>query len=93
MRIRWWVTLGVAGLSAMLAARVSAQPNNTSWTAPVNLSQSGGASQPLIAVAADGTQHALWWDQTDGERYAHASISDTTWSEPIGVPAILSARQ
>ena len=93
MRIRWWLLFSMVGLSAMLASQASAQSNNTLWTAPVNLSQSGGASQPLIAVATDGTQHALWWDQTDGERYARASSTDTTWSKSIGVPAILGARR
>ncbi len=93
MKIRWQFALGMALLSALLAARVSAQTASTPWTAPVNLSQSGGTLQPLIAIAADGTQHALWWDQTDGERYARGSITDPTWSKPINVPAIFGLRK
>jgi hypothetical protein len=70
-----------------------AQSNEGPWTQPVNISDSGAASQPIIAVAPDGTLHALWWDAIEGEKYARgAGITQTVWSKPATVPAILGGR-
>src|SRR5689334_15392954 len=45
------------------------EAQNDVWSPPVNLSQSGAASAPVIAAEADGTLHALWWDKFDGTKY------------------------
>ena len=43
-----------------------AQSDGSEWATPVNLSDSGAASSPTIAVAPDGTLRILWWDEFDG---------------------------
>jgi len=59
----------------------------------VNISKSGAASQPIITVAPDGTLHALWWDAIEGEKYARGTgITQTLWSKPVTVPAIVGKR-
>ena len=67
------------------------------WTAATNLSNSGSASQPLIAVAADGTRHTLWWDKFDGVRYSRLAPANTvTATAPtklVPLPAIFGAKK
>jgi hypothetical protein len=65
-----------------------------SWTEPVNVSRSGAASQPTIAVAPDGILHVLWWDSVEGEKYVHTTnLTATTWSEVTGVPQVVGKRK
>lgn len=61
------------------------------WSAPVNLSVSGSASRPAIALAPNGVAHALWWDTIDGARYARGTISGTQmlWARPQPVPFLV----
>jgi hypothetical protein len=65
----------------------------------VNLSRSGAASSPAIAVGADGGLRIFWWDQFDGLTVADGtvgtsqvlsgtqeiSIIQTNWSDPRSV--------
>jgi hypothetical protein len=62
-----------------------------SWSPPVNLSQSGAASRPVITADARGYFYALWWDNFDG---THFSVyrPEQGWSRPVNVPAIVGAR-
>ncbi len=74
-----------------------AQSAQGPWTAADNLSNSGSASQPLVAVAPDGTRHTLWWDKFDGTRYARLAPANTvTATAPtrvVPVPTIFGARK
>ncbi|MCL5999503.1 MAG: glycoside hydrolase [Chloroflexi bacterium] len=79
----------LAGLSFSSAA----QSGEDAWAPPANLSTSGAASLPAIAVATDGSLHALWWDSVSGEQYSFTGVTDTNWSSPVAVPAILSERR
>jgi hypothetical protein len=70
---------------------------------PVNLSQSGAASEPAIVAQPDGTLHAFWWDEFDGLTVADgfvmasSAVSGTeeittfreVWAEPRSVPILL----
>jgi hypothetical protein len=79
------VLLILIGLT-MIVSRVVAQAETTPWTPPANVSRSGGASQPKIAVAPDGTVHLVWWDSSEGELYARTSkTASTDWTRPISV--------
>ena len=69
----------------------TSQAQNDVWSPPVNLSQSGAASAPVIAAEADGTLHAVWWDKFDGTKYAYFT-SDKGWSKPVTVASIVGAR-
>ncbi len=71
-----------------------AQTQISPWTTPVNISRSGAASQPVVVAVPDGTLYALWWDAVEGEQYARTtSVTETAWTKPIAVPAILGERQ
>jgi hypothetical protein len=69
----------------ILVGRVIAQSETTPWTPPANVSQSGGASQPKIAVSPDGTLHLVWWDSSEGEVYARTTGATTDWTRPITI--------
>lgn len=94
----------LVSLAAMIAAALAgmfASPDGTSqqawaqaealWSAPVNLSVSGSASRPAIAVAPRNVAHVLWWDTIDGARYARGVISGTQalWAKPQPVPFLV----
>lgn len=75
-------------------ARALAQTSAPPWSEPVNLSQSGAASQPVIVTAPDGTLHVLWWDSIAGEQSAHTTgVISSSWTSPVAVPAILGSRK
>lgn len=87
----------------LLISSLSLTPNSTAaqssqgpWAAAVNLSNSGSASQPLVATAADGTRHTVWWDKFDGTRYARlapaGSVTATAPTRVLPLPAIFGAR-
>ncbi len=53
------------------------------WTPPLNLSNDAGASQaPDIAVAPDGTVHAVWTDVTTREMMYSSRAVGGSWSTP-----------
>ncbi len=72
------------GLGA-IANRVIAQASNAPWTMPLNVSKSGGASQPKLAVSSDGTLNLVWWDSAEGELFSHTSAATIDWTRPISV--------
>lgn len=78
--------LGIALLLTIaiciVASTVQAQSTN-SWSDPVNLSQSGSASDPVVMVDSDGLIHVLWWDEFAGLVYAFGE--GTEWSIPTSV--------
>ncbi len=84
------IAASAAAVFTSLALAQTASP----WSAAANLSKSGAASQPVIAVAPDGTLHALWWDATEGMQYARTtSITDTAWTAPVTAAGIFGVRQ
>ncbi len=80
--------LAGSGLFPAQAQTPSATPAPTTppvegetWTAPVNLSRSGAASQPRIVSSLDGRLQAFWMDRFDGMTY---SVFDgSSWASPI----------
>ncbi len=82
------------GLYSLFAVRILAQSDGTPWSNLTNISKSGAASRPVMAAAPDGTLHVMWWDALEGEQYAHTkSISDTTWTQPAAISAIIGSRK
>jgi hypothetical protein len=80
----------LVSVQAPYAHASSNTPNKPALSEPVNLSQSGGAIDPLIAAAPNGDMMSLWWDVLDGTRYSRSVISGTTrvWSPPQALPAV-----
>ena len=59
------------------------QDTDFSWSAPLNLSQSGGASNPLIVVDEVGLSHVFWLDQHAG--YYYRAGDGEAWTEPVQI--------
>jgi len=53
------------------------------WSEPINLSQSGSASIPLIVVDSDGIFHLLWVDEYSG--FIYVTGDGVEWSTPAPV--------
>lgn len=51
------------------------------WTPPVNLSNSGSTSAPIVLVDSLNITHVIWYDSFAGYRHAQAG-DDGVWSEP-----------
>ena len=85
-----------SGLSLSLAMAQTSDVNT--WFPALNVSNSGAASQPVIAASGDGTSHVLWWDSFDGMRYLRVppAISSTltlSGVRPVVVPGMWADRQ
>jgi hypothetical protein len=63
------VAIVLAGVGAVVALAGLAAAE-AAWLTPVNLSNSGSAGQPVMAVTGDGVAHVVWWDAFDGAMYA-----------------------
>jgi len=73
-----------------VAPQPTAQIGDGVWLPPYNLSQSGAARLPALAVGAGGRQYALWWDTFDGTRFA-AFQPGVGWSPAASAPSIVGA--
>ena len=54
------------------------------WSDPINLSNSGSASNPVLVVDTLGKTHVFWIDEFDGYRYAQSS-DGKEWTSSKGV--------
>ena len=73
------VVLLIAPIQTWLAHAQST--DETSWTSPVNLSNSGLTSLPAIISDKNGVVHVVWQDDTLGSMYAQ--LVDGAWSQPV----------
>ena len=73
----------LAGLLAGATLPVHAQ-SSLVWSEPVNLSNSGATSNPVLVSDVLGKLHAIWLDQFDGFTYA-VSEDGKEWSQPLAV--------
>lgn len=58
----------------------AAQPANNEWASPWNVSMSGTATEPVIAVAATGEFYLFWQDRLGG--YILMRQQGSTWRDP-----------
>ena len=56
------------------------------WSPPVNLSQSGSASDPIMIVDSEGIFHFLWYDEFAGFVYASGDGGDWSVPEAVSLP-------
>ncbi len=57
------------------------------WSDPINLSNSGGSSNPVLVLDTLGKMHAIWVDEFDGYRYAKSEDGSVwTTSKKVGYP-------
>src|SRR5215216_724598 len=62
------------------------------WSEPVNLSNSGAASNPSIVADSNGNLHVLWADEFEGYKYVESTDGGTTWTAPVTVKYPFSAK-
>lgn len=71
----------LAGLFVGDASKVRAQSSRV-WSDPINLSNSGAASNPVFVVDALGLMHGFWVDQFEGYKYVQ-SADGKEWTLPV----------
>lgn len=87
MKRRKLLTNMTIALALVLATFLKSAPQgyaqtDQDWSAPVNLSFSGAATNPVMVIDLRGTIHAIWVDDVDGYKYAQSADGGITWSEP-----------
>jgi hypothetical protein len=65
------------GIIFLPSSDASGQSIDEGWSPPINLSQSGGASSPIMVVDEAGTAHVFWLDEYAG--YFYRSGDGETW--------------
>lgn len=88
IKISRWIPrlVGLLFTSALLVSFITpswvlAQSATTPWTKPVNLSQSGGATNPSIVSDSEGVVHAIWQDSL--MNFAYSQFDGNQWSAPV----------
>ncbi|NMC79482.1 MAG: exo-alpha-sialidase, partial [Chloroflexi bacterium] len=71
------------GYSQSPTPEATIAPSSTNWSAPVNISQTGGASEPTVIMDSTGRFHIVWWDEFSGFMYAGGDGKE--WSEAKAV--------
>jgi len=61
-----------------------AEPTESVWTEPVNLSRSGTASNPVPVVGMEDSFQVFWWDRFDGLMSAY--YDGEAWSRAVETP-------
>jgi len=79
------------GFTALNGKVVQAQETLNDWSAPVNISNSGGASNPVLLMDANKNLLAFWGDTFTGFNYS--VLSDNGWSAPQPFPVPFGSPQ
>jgi hypothetical protein len=77
------LTVFYLGIMSFLVSGARGQAIDDAWAPPVNLSQSGGATNPVMVIDDTGTMHVFWLDEYAG--YFYRSGDGETWSERVRV--------
>ncbi len=74
--------------TAWLVKTAFAQESETSWSEPLNLSRSGGTTDPHIVADAFGRVHVLWQDDFAGLVYTQRTEEGWSAPTPISLPFV-----
>ncbi len=66
-----------------MGIEAAAQSKNEMWSEPLNISRSGGTSEPIRIVDTAGQTHLIWRDVTGSFYYSYEESGQ--WSLPIAV--------
>ena len=78
------ILLACLGFGLFKAQRDAyAQASSDDWAKPINLSNSGGTSNPSIVIDANGTIHVIWQDAYKGTMYT--GINGNVWNIPEAI--------
>lgn len=78
--------VGIFCLAALLplSGGAAAQSPSDGWSEPINLSNAGSSTDPLIVVDSERTTHVIWFDEYAGARYTK-SVDGVQWSAPVSL--------
>lgn len=71
---------GALFLALITPSWVLAQSTDDDWTEPLNLSHSGGATDPAIVSDSEGVVHVVWQDAL--ANYMYTRLDGDQWSAP-----------
>ena len=78
------VTILILGFIFIAVPASHAQSSQT-WSEPINLSNSGFTTNPLMVVDSHGTIHVIWLDTIE-EKYKYVQSEDgVNWASPLTV--------
>lgn len=66
-----WICLALLATSFGFTGQTP--PDENTWSAAVNLSNSGSASNPVMITGTDGVIHVAWYDEFAGNRYTQST--------------------
>lgn len=98
-RLLWGTALALLGaLFAFSIRPVDAQSQSSAWNTPINLSESGGTTDPKIVQSSDGIYHVFWRDtyagivytSGDGQTWSTPSSGEFPFSEAAQIPIFLA---
>ncbi|MCA9916346.1 MAG: exo-alpha-sialidase [Anaerolineales bacterium] len=79
---RLFLFISVLALLIVTGFTVLAQTEDEDvWSGPLNISNSGSSTSPVLAQDSNGMYHLFWRDQFVGIEYAFGD--GTTWSSPV----------
>ena len=70
----------------------NAQANDELWEEPINLSQSGVATEPRMVVDADGVMHVVWRDNAVNS-FFYTRQERGKWREPVALELPFATRR
>ncbi|MGE5225126.1 MAG: exo-alpha-sialidase [Omnitrophica WOR_2 bacterium] len=62
-----------------------AQSTTEAWTPPINLSQSGSTSNPMLVIDSNAVAHVVWEDKFAG--FMHSEQDGNQWTPPAPLPS------
>jgi hypothetical protein len=76
-----WVVALLIFSSLFTNIKVGSSQSIEPWSDPINLSQSGSSSDPILVVDSSNRYHVIWVDAFDGYQYA-MSEDGRSWTSP-----------
>jgi len=70
----------------------NAQANDELWEEPINLSQSGAATEPRMVVDANGVIHVVWRENA-ANRFFYTREESGKWREPVALELPFATRR
>ncbi len=73
-------------------SQTAGQNSDDDWSEPINLSQSGAASEPRMVSDADGILHVIWRED-QSESFYYTFLDGDNWTQPVAVELPFATRR
>lgn len=71
--------------AAYSAGPVANAQSLQNWSDPINLSNAGSSTNPIMVVDTEGVIHVIWVDEFEGYKYVQ-SANGVDWTTPVAIP-------